>query len=323
MSEARSASRANRVALPAAGRFVLCGLIAIALCLFAPACSGSTTSGGTSSVGGTELQSYTALYAAFDEAGATASADGTAAIDTSHAADGYVAAKATSASRLKFQVTCGSVTYNYDLSFDATPAVFPLNCGNGSYTFRIMQNTTGDKYTELYSTTAEVSLSSEFAPFLRNNVFCDYSASSACVQKADSFRSQSTTELDLVTNIYDYITENVDYDYDKASTVESGYVPDPDETYSTGKGICFDYASLAAAMMRSQGIPCKIVTGYVDPDNIYHAWNIIYFQDAGWVSVEISVESNQWKRIDLTFAATEGASGALGDDRTYTDRYVY
>ena len=37
---------------------------------------------------------------------------------------------------------------------------------------------------------------------------------------------------------------DVTYDEDKAATVETGYLPDIDETLSTGKGICFDYAGL-------------------------------------------------------------------------------
>ncbi len=60
---------------------------------------------------------------------------------------------------------------------------------------------------------------------------------------------------------------NVDYDYDKAQNIVdnnvTGYLPDPDETLSTKKGICYDYAALAAAMLRSQGIPTKLITGYV------------------------------------------------------------
>lgn len=300
-------------------RVAMAALAGFALCLV-----GCDTSASSSAPGSTvPLSDYTATYASYDAAGAASSSDGTASIDTSHLSDGYVAAAATDTARLKLQITCGDATYNYDLDDTGVPDVFPLSCGNGSYTFRIMRNTTGDRYAEVQSVTVDVSMRDEFQPFLRNSVVCDYDADSQCVGLADRFREESATELDLVTKIYDYITDNISYDYDKADTVEAGYLPDPDEVLSAGRGICFDYASLAAAMMRSQGIPCKIVTGYVDPDNIYHAWNIIYFEDTGWVSVEISVESDQWKRIDLTFAATGGDEGALGDDKTYTDRYVY
>ena len=116
---------------------------------------------------------------------------------------------------------------------------------------------------------------------------------------------------------------NISYDYDKASELANatGYVPDPDATLASGTGICFDYASLSAAMLRSLGIPCKIVTGYVSPDNLYHAWNLVYL-NGGWVSVEFSIDPDTWTRVDLTFAAA-GSGGTVGDGTSYTDRYIY
>ena len=71
---------------------------------------------------------------------------------------------------------------------------------------------------------------------------------------ANQLGEQASSETDAVARIYEYIKENIVYDYDKAAGDVTGYVPDPDQTLSSGKGICFDYASLAAAMLRSQGI---------------------------------------------------------------------
>ena len=98
-------------------------------------------------------------------------------------------------------------------------------------------------------------------------------------------------------------------------------MPSPDETLALGTGICFDYASLSAAMLRSLGIPCKVVTGYVSPDGVYHAWNLVYI-NGSWTSVEFSVRAGEWSRVDLTFAAA-GAGDTVGDGTSYTDRYVY
>lgn len=64
-------------------------------------------------------------------------------------------------------------------------------------------------------------------------------------------------------------------------------MPNPDETLASRSGICFDYASLAAAMLRSLGIPCQVITGYVGPESLYHAWNMVYI-DGSWVGVAIS-----------------------------------
>ena len=128
---------------------------------------------------------------------------------------------------------------------------------------------------------------------------------------------------DVVRNIYQWVVDNITYDHDKAAQLASatGYVPDPDATLAAGTGICFDYASLGAAMLRSLGIPCQVITGYVSPDDVYHAWNMVYI-DGEWISVEISIKPNSWTRVDLTFAAS-GAASTIGDGTSYTDRYTY
>ena len=61
--------------------------------------------------------------------------------------------------------------------------------------------------------------------------------------------SEDTSDVDALQAIYDYVTENLTYDYDLADTVESGYLPDVDATLESKKGICFDYAALTAAML--------------------------------------------------------------------------
>lgn len=224
---------------------------------------------------------------------------------------------------MKLQVVCGDASYNYDLPGDGTPIIVPANMGNGTYNLRVMQNTTGNRYIELFSTSVIVALTDDTVAYIRPNVFCNYTQTSACVAKANELCANVTSDSAAFDRIYDYITTNIAYDYSKADlwATATGYTPDPDETLSSGKGICFDYASLTAAMLRSQGIPCKIVTGYVTPDNIYHAWDMVYI-DGSWSSLHISAPSGTWGRADLTFAAN-GAGGTIGDGTSYTDRYTY
>ena len=244
-------------------------------------------------------------------------------IDVSHVADGYVVARESSAARLKFQVACGEMTYNYDLPNDGTPTLFPINMGNGSYQFRIMQNTEGNNYVELDSAGADVALGNELAPFLIPNQFCDYTADSACVSKARELTSKATNQGEAVQIICEYVAKNTSYDEAKAKELakSSGYIPNPDETLKTGKGICFDYASLSAAMLRSMGLPAKVVTGYVGQENLYHAW-IMVFIDGTWQTAVFQVSPNTWSRCDVTFAST-GATQYTGSGSGYTDKYTY
>lgn len=285
------------------------------------ACGGS--GGGGESTSGAAFTPAASLPAdsEFSE-GAATGANG-ALIDVSHAADGYVGASATASSRLKLLVSAGDTTQSYDMPIDGTPIIAPLTSGNTTYIVRVMQNTSGNSYVELARTEVAAELTDEFAPYLRPNVVCSYSADSNCVARARELVSGADNQGAALAAICDYITQNVTYDEDKASQLKdaTGYVPDPDATLADGKGICFDYASLGAAMLRSQGIPARIVTGNVSPDNIYHAWIEVYI-DGTWSSAHFDVQSNTWSRVDLTFAAG-GATKYVGSGEEYMPRYVY
>ena len=254
-----------------------------------------------------------------------ATGDDKAQIDLSAVASGYVAVSAKADSRLKFQVIKGEDTYTYNVANDGTPSIFPVQCGDGVYTFRVMVNTTETNYAVMYTTDQEVKLTDEFQPFLRPSDYVSYSKTSECVKKAGELAEEAEDAVAFVAAVFEYICDSVTYDREKASTVQNNksYLPDPDETLRTGKGICFDYAALAAAMLRSQGIPTKMVFGNVSPDNLYHAWNMFYTEETGWVTVDYEVKSGDWNRLDLTFSAN-GADGTfIGDGGNYADVYYY
>ena len=236
---------------------------------------------------------------------------------------GYVAVSATSDTRLKFQVVKDDVTYNYDLASDGTPGIFPLQGGDGSYRFRVMENVVDKKYAELYAYSCDVWMLDEFQPFLRPSTYVNYSPDSACVKKAAELSAPAADELGVVSAIYNYVCGAVTYDREKAASVKSGYLPVPDETMSTGKGICFDYAALTAAMLRSQGIPTKMIFGYVAPQNLYHAWNMFYTPQSGWVTVSFEARGDDWNRMDLTFSANGADATFIGDGSNYSDVYFY
>ncbi len=252
-------------------------------------------------------------------------AEGTDAvkIDLSQSRAGYVAAKAVTPTKLKIQVIKGSQTYTYDLPNDGTESVFPLQCGDGDYTVRVMENVTGTKYAMAYQTQASVKLLDEFQPYLRPSAYANYKEDSKCVTKAKELAGKASDANEVVTAVFDYICKSVVYDKEKAKNVTTGYIPMPDETLTSGKGICFDYASLAASMLRSQGIPAKVIFGYVSPNDLYHAWNMFYTKEQGWVTVDYEVKENSWNRLDLTFSANGADGDFIGDGSNYTDVYMY
>lgn len=299
---------------------LLWATICLIALLLISGCGGGGDDGDTS--GGASFAQPASIESVSYDSGAAIKGS-SCSIDTSHVAQGYVAATGNSSARLKFQVTLGNRSYNYDMPTDGTPMFAPLNMGDGNYTFRVMQNTSGSNYIELLSTSANVQLESEFAPFLHPNIFCDFSDSSAATLKARELTANATTEADALRAICTWIVNNVSYDTAKAEVLSTttGYIPNPDETLASGTGICFDYASLGAAMLRSVGIPARIITGYVSPNGLYHAWIMVYV-DGSWKTAQFTVNPNDWSRVDLTFAAA-GPGSTVGDGVGYEDRYVY
>lgn len=303
-------------------RGAVCVLLALSLLT---GCGGGKPTAGTrdpSVPGNYEIPAF--RDAAFDETAAE-TLDGGVEADFSGLEEGYVAIRARSDKRLKFQVILGDVTYNYDLPADGTPTVFPLSLGSGSYTFRVMENVSDSKYLCAAKESREVKLADEFQPFLRPSQMASYTENSRCVEKARELAYSCDSDAEVAAAVYACLTESIRYDTKKAESVRSGYLPDPDETLASGKGICFDYASLAAAMLRSVGIPCRLIVGYVQNGGkeVYHAWNSFYLNDQGWVTVEIQAKPHDWQRVDITFAAAGVDAKSLMDDALYTTRFIY
>ena len=214
------------------------------------ACDSGSGSAASSGGGGDfEAEYHEAEY--HDD---SASGSGSVQVDLSCVNEGYFGIYAESSSRMKLQVFKDSDTFTYELK-SGEPQLFPLQCGDGTYTIKVMENVSGNQYYELYSTSASVSLDDPLAPYVRPNAYADYDENSDCVKEAAKMASNSNSESDFVGQVYDYICKKVDYDYKEAETVGSDYVPDPDEVLDTGKGICFDYASLAASMISSSVAP--------------------------------------------------------------------
>lgn len=246
-------------------------------------------------------------------------------VDFSGISEGYIALVAQSDKRLKFRVSCGEYQYVYALQGNGSPEVIPLNMGNGDYSFELMENATDNKYMCIWEEMKVVNLKDEFQPFLRPSQLVPYDESSRCVALAKELAAKCDTDADLASAIYKHLVENIAYDYDKAAAVRSGYLPVPDETLATGKGICFDYASLAASMLRSMGIPCKMIFGNVMQGGaeVYHAWNVFYLKNQGWITAEIKASPDTWQRVDITFAAGGQSAEDLMNDALYTQQYSY
>lgn len=251
---------------------------------------------------------------------------GKAAVDYSNTDDGYVMVEYTAQTqnRLKVQVKGPVTTYTYDLPRGRW-AVFPLSDGNGDYQVAVYENVTASKYAVVLSAAMTVTLKDEFAPFLRPNQYVNYTADSAVVTKAAELTEKLEHPLEKVEAVYNFAVKEITYDREKAATVKSGYLPVLDTVLAEKKGICFDYAALMTAMLRSQGVPCKLVVGYAG--NTYHAWINVWSEESGWINGAIFFDGKTWQRMDPTFASSAKQSKSImayiGDGKNYTAKYLY
>ena len=201
--------------------------------------------------------------------------------------------------KLKLQVMMGDHVIAYDLKGDGSNEDFPLQFGNGEYTARIMQNIQNDEYYAVESCTFDVAIANDNDVYLNSVQNINWNYAMAPIQDVRYIISRSLTNPDendldfsCAEDLYNYVIENIQYDPDKIFNILYNYLPDIQKTYADGTGICYDYASLFAAMLRSINIPAKLVKGYAsyNPD-VYHAWNEVYI-DGKWIVIDTTKDSS-------------------------------
>ena len=226
----------------------------------------------------------------------TALAAETTGLDLNNQENGSISygldASATGEFKLMLQKQ-GGTKYYYDLK-QGHKESFALQFGNGEYTVTLLQKISGTQYRVLKAQKVTLELEDNKKVFLNSVQNVKWQDTDQAIIKAQALTANLKTDSEKIAAIYNYVINNVKYDQAKANTVKSGYLPNINTTYSTNKGICYDYASLFGAMLRSVGIPTKLVMGTSTyTKDTYHAWNEVY-----------SSTENQWLTIDTTVDAT-------------------
>ncbi|MGN0700387.1 MAG: transglutaminase domain-containing protein [Oscillospiraceae bacterium] len=246
-------------------------------------------------------------------------------VDISNAASGYISVKyGGDSDKTKLRLICGDKTVDHTI-FTKNTEYVPLTLGNGSYQIQFYERVDGNKYALLLDETISVSVSNELTMYLYPNRYVDFSQGSAVVKKGAEICAGASGTVDKIARIFTWVSENVTYDRELAGTVTATYLPNPDRTLSSKKGICFDYASLVASLTRSQGIPTRLVVGYAG--DVYHAWNEVWTEETGWITPEILLAKKGYNRIDATFYSSTGSkkqvSEFIADNGNYAALYYY
>lgn len=308
-------------------KYITCSLMLAVISVFSYGCGSgsiqqSSSAASVSSPSGT--RDNTPYCPTPEASGTIVYGNDLATIDASHASDGYIMVRYLgSVSKVKLQITCPDTTiYTYDISKDYQ--TFPLTSDSGIYHFAVYENIKDNQYSTAFSQDTDITISDPMGPYLYTNQYVRYDIDSKAVLKAKELSASASSDLDVISNVYNYMIKNITYDYNEADTVQSGYIPDVDEVLTSGKGICLDYASVMTCMLRSQHIPTRMEVGYAG--DAYHAWISTYIKDVGWVNGIIEFDGKNWQIMDPTFGATSDQKKLkkfIGDGSNYKVKYIY
>jgi len=136
----------------------------------------------------------------------------------------------------------------------------------------------------------------EVAPYDKNSaLFQTYTAeqkphigfSQAVRELADSVTRNAETPVEILQAVYRHIAAN----YPWASALEYSTIANiPEYVIENRKGDCGQVALLLITMLRYKGIPARWQSGWMThPGEVnLHDWAEVYFEDTGWIPVDIS-----------------------------------
>ncbi len=203
--------------------------------------------------------------------GKSIESDGKLLVDTGYVSDGYfwAAVRDTNKHRLKLRVIKGDQTLTYDLNGDAEYECFPLQLGSGDYEISLYENVSGKKYAGSGKLTIYAGMENEDSCFLIPNQYVHYTPSSEAVLESET-RCAGMSAAETYTSVCDFMTGSFVYDFIKALTIQAGQLPEIDECFATRKGVCQDLSAVMCCMLRTRGVPARLMIGYADSN--YHAW---------------------------------------------------
>ena len=129
------------------------------------------------------------------------------------------------------------------------------------------------------------------------------SESSGIVSIAEQLSQDCETDYEKLLAFHDWVCSYIYYDTDSIDAPETPPYG-AEEVVRLRKAVCLGYATLYAALCRSAGIPCNVVSGYalgVGEDTAWtdstiatdiqnHAWNEAYV-DGRWIIVDTTWDS--------------------------------
>jgi len=300
----------------AAGFFKLVRLALLAVFVSLPllSCSAAGIESGEPSLGTDnpgEFRDNTPVVQQVEQPGILVAQSSSAVIDYSNYRNGYICAKTMVEGRFKVLVDApDGAVYQFTIDQPGQYITIGLSRGNGHYIAAFWQNTTDNLYASMFVVQLDVEIENQMLPFLYPNQYVFFTPDDRAVRLSQEVTEGATSEIEAIEAIYLWCVMNLSYDYNKARTVQPGYLPDNNDTLDTLNGICFDYAVLCTSMMRAQRMPTRIEIGYIG--DVYHAWLSIYTSEHGMIRKVIVFDPDTWVLLDPTMDSSSKTPLGLG-----------
>ncbi|WZL73625.1 transglutaminase-like domain-containing protein [Clostridiaceae bacterium 35-E11] len=191
-----------------------------------------------------------------------------------------------------------------------------LTDGKGAYTISIMVHEKDRNYR--YGPSINIINIQEVNKYLVPTKHVE-STNEVVVSLSKAITKNQKTDRRKAKSIYDWVVNNIRYDFDKFNEHQNknyDHLYGALNTLKTKKGVCYDYASLTAALGRAAGLQVKMIKGE-GITNVYkglHAWNEIYIAD-----------EKKWISVDTTFGSTSNKNffDSSGFDKTHIQQGEY
>lgn len=206
---------------------------------------------------------------------------------------------------------CNGYVIN-DLSEDT---IISLTYGKGVYIVEVKTVNESGEEISLAEEKMVLDRDSQYLPFMIPTYVVRYNNDMEVIQKCKTMNEDCSNDFEKVANIYNFVLCSLYYEEDSNKDYSSWeYYPNIDEIYLAGKGVCVDYATMFAAICRSQHIPCKLITGNTGTGDSLHVWVEVYIKDQGIYEYEnLELWGESWNKIDLTLddAKLEGETNLI------------
>jgi transglutaminase/protease-like cytokinesis protein 3 len=183
----------------------------------------------------------------------------------------------------------------------------PLTFGNGNYSVTLFEQVQNNEFRRMQTVEVQLNLSDPSVVYLQSIQPIMWDKEMEAIKKAEQLTASAYTADEKIGQVYNYLVQLFEYDHEKAAgQMSADYTPDVEAAFQSDSGICYDASALFAAMLRSSGVPVKLVKGYAPDIKEYHAWNEVYIEGKGWITVDVTTDA-QYRHAGYHFSMFKDA----------------